>query len=185
MMFLGSLLDEALNINPNYALEAKTVLEEAVKISSTKQIVSFELAQFYVATGQTAAALDVLYKAWKLDTSYRVAAVHTWVLAIAVNRPEIAAEVAAMYPPASLSEPDLLRLGESYRRGQIFPGALLMYAELAKQVPDNAKYHVTYAALLANAGRFEEARMEAQTALKLDPSLANDVQGFLQRLNAQ
>ena len=162
MVFLGSLLDQILASDPSYPMEAKSILEEAVRLSPTKQMIAFELAQYYVTVGQNDAARDLLYREWKLDPTYHVAGVHTWVLAIATNRSDIANEVAALYPPASLSESDLVRLGETYRRVKDFKGALIMYEQLVAIVPDNAKYHATYAALLASAGRTAEARKQAE-----------------------
>jgi len=182
MMFLGTLYNEALGSNPDYPLQAKNVLEEAVRISPTKQIVSFELAQFYVMVGQNDAARDVLYKAWKLAPEYKVAGVHTWVMSIATNHLDIANEVALVFPSSSLSENDLVRIGESYRRIQDFKDAVAIYAELVRQMPSNSKYHATYAGLLATLGRTEEARQQVQEAIKLDPSFANDAAHFLQNL---
>ena len=183
MMFLGSLLDQAIEINAGYSAEAQSVLEEAVKLSPTKQMVSFQLAQHYIVTGKNDAATDLLYRVWKFAPAYKVAAVHAWVLAVATHKTDIANEIATMYSPAGLSENDLLRLGEGYRRIQDYPHALPFYGQIVVVAPENAKYHATYAALLANAGRTKEARAQAQEAIRLDPSLAKEAGIFLQDLN--
>lgn len=183
VMSLGSLLNEAIASNPDYPSEAKKVLEEAVRLSPTKQMVAFELAQFYVMTGQNDLARDLLYRVWKLEPFYRVAAVHAWVMAVVTQRPDIAREVAAMYPPIALSEEDLIRLGEAYRRVQDYGNALTMYQQLVINVPANPKYHATLAALFANAGRSEEAKEQVQETIKLDPSFGKDAANFLQNLN--
>ena len=141
VMFLGSLYNEALGSNPDYVGQAKNVLEEAVRISPTKQIVAFELAQFYVMVGQNDAARDALYRAWKADPAYRVAGVHTWMMAIVTHRTDIANEVAAVFPLASLSETDLFRLGDAYRKVQSYADSLTMYAQLVVVAPTNPKYH--------------------------------------------
>ena len=185
LLFLGSLVDEALGVNASYPAEAKSVLEEAVKLSPTKQMVSFQLAQHYVLTGQNDAAADLLYRVWKFEPGYKVAAVHTWVLAVATNKLDIAHEVAEMYPPVTLSENDLLRVGEVYRRIRDYSDALPLYAQLVAVAPQNPKYHATYAALLGNAGRLKEARAQAQEAIRLDPSFGKDAGDFLQNLNAK
>lgn len=183
MMFLGTLYNQALGSNPDYPLQAKNVLEEAVRLSPTKQIISFELAQFYVMVGQNDAARDVLYRVWKLAPEYRIAGVHTWVMAAATKRFDIANEVASVIPLSVLSEVDLVRLGEAYRRVQEFAGALPLYAELVRKAPENPKYHATYAGLLAAAGRNEEARRQVEEAIKIDPSFAKDAVNFLQNLS--
>lgn len=181
---LGSLLNQMLNMgDAQYIPEAKRVLEEAVTLSPTKQPVAFELAQFYLVTGNSDAARDLVYRAWKLDPTYQVAGIHTWVLAVVTNKPEIAAEVSKMFPLTSLSETDLIRLGEAYRRIKDYPSALPFYGQLVVSGPGNPKYRATYAALLANAGRIAEAREQAQAAIALDPSFGKDANSFLQNLN--
>ena len=148
-------------------------------------MIAFELAQHYVFTGQNDAARDLLYRVWKLYPTYQVAAVHTWVMAIVTQKLDIANEVARMYPPILLSENDLLRLGESYRHIQHYEGAVPIYGQLVAIAPENPKYHATYAALLANAGRLADARKQVQETIKLDPSFAKDASSFLQKLNLQ
>jgi len=185
LMFLGSLLNGSLELNSSYLVEAKNVLEEAVKLSPTKQTLAFELAQYYVSTGQNDAARDVLYRAWKFDPTYKIAGVHTWVLAVVTNKPDIVNEVAALYPLTLLSEVDLLRIGEAYRRIQDYKNALPVYQQLVVVVPDNAKYRATYAALLAQNGRIEEARKETKEVIRLDPSFAKEGGSFLQDLKSQ
>lgn len=183
MIFLGSFLNRLLDNNPEYVIEAKRVLEEAVQLSPTKQPLVFEFAQHYVLTGNMDGARDELYRVWKLEPSYHVAGIHTWVMAALTRRSDIAAEVSQTIPVTSLSEIDLLRLGEAYRQVEDFKGAMPIYAQLVVVAPENPKYHATYAALLANAGRTAEARVEAQKSIELDPAFANDANGFLQNLS--
>ncbi len=185
MMFLGSLLNQIMSTNPAYVMEAKNVLEEAVKISPTKQILSFELAQHDVMTRQDDAARDVLYRAWKFDPSFHTAGIHTWVLAIITGRNDIASEVRTQFPLTALSEEDLFRLGSAYRKMQNYKEALGMYDQLVIVAPDNAKYRATYAALLAHAGKIVEARVQAKEAIRIDPKFANEANNFLENLDIQ
>ena len=182
MIFLGSLLDEGFGSNQNYKMEARKVLEEAVKLSPTKQMIAFELAQHYVLVGEFDVARDTLYRTWKPDPTYRVAAVHTWILAIVTKKPDIAAEVAAFHPLTSLSEIDLVRIGEAYRRVEDYKNALPVYEKLVVVMPQQAQYHATFAALLAREGRITEAREQAKEAIKLDSTIAKDADNFLQGL---
>ncbi|MDP3770231.1 MAG: O-antigen ligase family protein [Candidatus Sungbacteria bacterium] len=183
MIFLGSLLNRLLGDNAEYVLEAKRVLEEAVALSPTKQPIAFELAQYYVLVGNMDGARDVLYRTWKQEPNFRVAGIHTWVLAVFTKKPDIAAEISQVIPVSSLSEIDLLRLGEAYRRVEDFKGAMPIYARLVVVAAENAGYHATYAALLANAGRTAEARVEAKESIRLDPSFGKDADGFLRNLS--
>lgn len=182
MAFLGSLLSGSIESNQNYVMEAKNVLEEAVTLSPTKQMIAFELAQYYLFMGQNDAARDVVYRAWKLDPTFRVAAIHTWMLAVLTKQQDIAGEVAALYPLTSLSEVDLVRIGEAYRRIEDFKNALLVYEQLVVFAPQQAQYRATFAALLARDGRIKEAREQAREAIKLDPKIASDADRFLQDL---
>ena len=163
-------------------MEARKVLEEAVKLSPTKQMIAFELAQHYVLVGEFDVARDTLYRTWKPDPTYRVAAVHTWILAIVTKKPDIAAEVAAFHPLTSLSEIDLVRIGEAYRRVEDYKNALPIYEQLVVVMPQQAQYHATFAALLAREGRITEAREQAKEAIKLDSTIAKDADNFLQGL---
>ncbi len=188
MTFLGSLLSGSIESNQNYLIEAKNVLEEAVKLSPTKQMVAFELAQYYVFVGQHDAAQydaarDLLYHAWKSDPTFRVAAIHTWMMAVVTKRQDIAEEVAVLYPLTSLSEADLVRIGEAYRRIEDYKNALPVYEQLVASAPKQAQYRATFAALLAREGRIKEAREQAREAIKLDPNIASDADRFLQDLN--
>ena len=186
LQILGSLLNQMLSTgDAQYITEAKQILEDAVTLSPTKQPVAFELAQFYLITGNGDAARDLLYRVWKLDPTYQVAGIHTWVMAIVTHKQEIIDEVSKTFPLTSLSEFDLIRLGEAYRRAKDYSSALPFYGELVVSAPGNAKYHATYAALLANSGRIIEARKEAQKAITLDPSYAKDADSFLRNLNNQ
>ncbi|TSC70610.1 MAG: Uncharacterized protein G01um101470_812, partial [Parcubacteria group bacterium Gr01-1014_70] len=182
MAFFGSLLNGALGSNPNYPIEAKSVLEEAVKLSPTKQAIAFELAQHYVLIGQFDAARDVVYRAWKFDPTYHVAAVHTWLLAVVTKKSDIVDEVARLHPITSLSEIDLVRLGEAYRRVEDYQHALPLYEQLVVVMPTHAQYRATFAALLAREGRVKEAREQANEAIKLDPTIADDADNFLRNL---
>jgi len=106
-------------------------------------------------------------------------------LAVVTKRLDIATEVAAFYPLTSLSEVDLLRLGEAYRRIQDYKNALPIYQQLVLVMPQNAKYRATYAALLAHEGRIEEARKETEEVIKLDPTFIKEGGSFLQNLKSQ
>jgi Flp pilus assembly protein TadD len=62
---------------------------------------------------------------------------------------------------------------------------LVVFEALTKQSPTNPKYHGTYAALLANVGRFEEARFEAREAARIDPSFLRESEVFLESIRGK
>lgn len=181
LLFAGSILNRALALDPGYPAKAEKVLVEAVDISPVKQPIVFELAQLYALAGQFDRAVEILHPAWKGAPDYRDAGVHLWVLAVVGKNREIQEEVKSVLWER-LGEPDLFRLGETYRRVEDYAGALPVYEKLVEISPTNAKYRATLAALFAHAGRNDEARHQAREAARLDPSFEGEAAAFLQSL---
>lgn len=183
LIFLGSVLNRSIELDPSYAPEAGRVLEEATKLSPGKQMAAFELAQYYALRGDGEHAVGELYRAWRLAPDYRTAAMHLWVFSILTGKKNYVDEVRASFNLDNVPEADLNRLGEAYRRVQDYDSALGIYAALVHAVPDNGKYRAGYAALLAHAGRRQEAIDQVKEAVRLDPSLEKEADVFIKQLN--
>lgn len=185
MLVLGSLLDAVLTQNPEYPIKARAVLEEAVKLSPGKQMLAVELAQFYLLAGDGQSAVNELYRSWKLEPKNHEIGIHLWVIGIAMNQKDVVKEVSTAFIGENLSETDLFRIQESYRRVNDYASALIYSELLVTRVSDNAKYRTIYAALLANAGRFAEARNQAQKAVELDPNMKSQAETFLKLIEGR
>jgi len=182
LLFLGSLLNRTLTLNPEYLQLSQRILEEAFRLSPTKQLVAFELAQYYALIGNGERAAEVLYKTWKGDPSFREAGINLWIISILAKKSDIEEEVAKLTPLEKLDEQELFRIGQAYQRVENFSSALPIYAQLVIVSPQNSKYHAVYAALLANAGKIKEAKKEAKEAGRLDPEFKKESDIFIRGL---
>lgn len=181
-LLFGSLLSQAGELDPAYFQEAERILLDASKLAPSKQAVYFELAQFYLSAGKLDQAVEVLQKAWELDKNFAVAGAHLWFAGILAQRPDLISQVRTATRYIDLDEGSLFRIAFAYQTTKDYGSALEVYKELVRVAPQNSKYRATYAALLANAGRRDEARLEAQEAVKLDPSLKGETEQFLKIL---
>ena len=179
LLFITSILNRALPLDAAYAQEAEAAGREAVRLSPTKQAASFELAQLYLSQNRVDEALQILVKAWRPEKRYRLAAANVWTVAIFARRPELVAEVRQSYALTDINEEHVFNIARAYQQVQDFDGAREAYAALAVLSPTNAKYRATYAALLQRAGQGDEARRQAQEAIRLDPAYKAEGERFL------
>ncbi|MDZ4299643.1 MAG: O-antigen ligase family protein [Candidatus Sungbacteria bacterium] len=198
LLFLGSLIDHLLavtlqkdaplqkiignNEQRQYAQMAEDTLREAIRLGPNKQFTYVELSQLYAITGNGDRAVETLKKGWDFDRRFKAIAENLIVLAVLTGKKDIVAEIQKEYPLETLNETALARLGLAYRQISDFPNAVLVYAALVKSSPNDAKIRAIYAGLLAQTGHIEEARAEAIETGRLDPSLKDQVDHFLQVL---
>lgn len=182
LLFLSSILDRALQINPAYAGESEQILLEALKLSPTKQITYFELAQLYLATNHPDQAIALLKKAWDLEPRFIQAGINLEIIGLLTANKEAVAEVQAKIDHNTLDEQSIYRLALTYQQTQDFASALTLYSRLITINPNNAQYHATYAALLGFFDRIEEAEREVNKAAQLDANFAKESEQFLKML---
>lgn len=184
ILFLGSLLEiGAGTYNQAYAPEAEKVLQEALKISPKKQLVYFELAQLYISANLYDKALPLLYTAWQLDKNYQQAAADVWMMAVLNKRDDIVAEVLQYSSLDKLAGENLLyTVAIAYQKVGNFEKAAEFYDRMVKTNPNVAQFRATYAAILAKIGRDDEARVQVEAAIKLDPSFKTEGEQFLKTL---
>jgi hypothetical protein len=100
-------------------------------------------------------------------------------VALLLAAPALAADKAA----PSVIGPVMLEGVNAYRQGD-FKTALDRFEGLRQKAPDNPKITYYYAITLAQVGRYEQAKAQYQTVLKLDPDgefgrLAKEGMGYL------
>lgn len=182
ILFLSTLLEIAAPLNPNNLVEAESILQEALRLSPTKQPVYYELAQIYLTTGKNDQAFDLLLKAWNLDHDSNQAAANLWVLAILIKRPDIVDQIQKETSTLLTDSTNLHKVALTYQKVSDFASALKIYSLLVGLDSQNAQYHATYAALLANAGNKDEAKKQVEEAVQLDPSFKKESEQFLQMI---
>lgn len=182
VLFLGSVLTKMAALNPAYIQQAESAFKEALALSPSKQLIHFELAQLYLATGNINEAADVLWQAWNLDRGYKGAAANLWSIAMLAGQEDRVTAVRAETRLEDLPEELLIRITSASQRAQKFEQALEVYAVLVKKNPTNAQYFATYAALLSAFGRNAEAKTAVETAVRLDPKFEAEAKEFLRRI---
>ena len=182
MLFFSALLARMGRLDNSYLPESEATLLEAIRLSPTKQILYFELAQLYLATGNTDRGIAVLQKAWDIDRNYQEAGVNLLTVALLAKNTELAASVKPQLNLSVFDDQALARLGLVYRQVGDLESALEVYALASRNQPRNSKYHATYAALLGYFGRVEEAEREVAEAVRLDPHMEAESKMFLEIL---
>ncbi|MBI2121715.1 MAG: O-antigen ligase family protein [Candidatus Sungbacteria bacterium] len=181
-LFLGALMSRAARLNPQYAVEAENALKEAIGLSPGKQIIYFELAQVYLNQGRIDETVKVLQQVLDLEPSYQDAAVNLLAVGYMAKRADAVEKAKTYFRQDIMAVETVERLAGLYQQAGDFVSARTLYEELILRYPDNAKYHALLASLLAFFGEKERAIAEAETAARLDPGLAKEVEGFLKQL---
>lgn len=185
LIFTASVLGRAGSINPAYIGEAEALLGEAIRLSPTKQILYFELAQLYLAHGKVNEALNLLKKSVYLEPTYQQAVVNTLIVAHLAQRQDAIAEVTPFLRLSVVDEDALRRLGTIYQEVGNFSAAKEVFAILVTRDPNNAHYHATAAALFAQQGELDRAIAEAEAAARLDPQFVGESKLFIEQIKKQ
>lgn len=170
MLFLAAILNRAQSLDAGYGPEAEKILQEAVQLSPTKQVIYFELAQLYLSQGKVDQAIFTLRKAWNLDKTYIDAGLNLWLIGLAAKKLDVVEEVRQVIKIKDIvNEDGLYRLGTLYQQGGDLPTTLEIVERLVETVPEKAEYHFAYGSLLGYFGRKEEALPHLEEALRIQP----------------
>lgn len=170
MLFLAAILNRAQNLNTEYGPEAEKILQEAILLSPTKQVIYFELAQTYLSQGRVDQAIDNLRKAWNLDRTYIDAGLNLWLIGLANKKIDIVEEVRQVIKIKDIvNEDGLYRLGALYQQQGDLETTLEIVERLVEAFPEKAEYHFAYGSLLGYFGRKEEAMSQLEEALRIQP----------------
>ena len=187
LLFLGSIYNAGLTLNPAYAGEAMAALQRALQLSPTKQPIYFELASTQLALGNGDAAMQLMEKAVSLDPSFPGAHLNAAFAAILGGETDVAGRELAAYRDLvhTLDQATIQRLIEAYLRSNDFAKIKLLLLEGIKTFPESAELYGQYAAVLATLGDKEGAKQAALRAGELDPKLKPEVDKFIQELDSQ
>lgn len=169
VLFLGALYSRAAQLDAKYLMEAEKAFQEAIRLSPTKQLIYFELAQVYLAAQRPDLAVAVMRRAWEINKDFREVGVNLWAVAVLAKNADAVNEVRAGLGPAALSTEQLLRVANAYQRTNDFKSATELYGLVVDKAPDNTRIRAIYAALLAEVGRYDEARQQTEETLRRDP----------------
>jgi len=177
-LFLGVLLDA----HGAYG-EAQPALELAHKLSPGKQTILFEVGQNAILRGDTAGALAAYKQAYELEPSFRTARLmYVVALVRAGQDSEADTVIASMIEDGTAADSQLALAYIS--RGQFGKLQQVWKAHLAKN-PNDVQAYVTLAAAYYVAGDRVSAVAAIEAAKKVaDPSMAPQLDGFIQQIRA-
>lgn len=182
MIFLASIMDRAGDINPAYVAQAEAILKEAIQLSPTKQILYFELAQFYLSQNRVNESIEALRRTVYLEPSYQQAVVNLFIVGHLAGRQDIITEIGPLVKLEQLDENSLQRLASIYQQAGDLAKAKDAYARLVELNPEHAQYRAAAAPLFAQFGEYDRAIEEARAAAKLDSQLSSEVEIFIRQV---
>ncbi|MBI2055012.1 MAG: O-antigen ligase family protein [Candidatus Sungbacteria bacterium] len=185
-LFLGSIYNNYLGLNGDYARRAVDALESGIKLSPNKQQLYFELASVYLSVGQPARALELMQKAVELDPTFHGAQLNLAVTAIVAKKKDIADKALAEYRrliPA-VDVPSIQRLIQAYSSANDVVSIKPLIEEALKLEPRNGALYGQYAAVLYALGDREGARAAARQAGELAPELKAEAERFIKELDS-
>ncbi|MBI3631047.1 MAG: O-antigen ligase family protein [Candidatus Sungbacteria bacterium] len=183
MIFLAAMMDRAARLNPAYLGSAESLMRRAIKLSPTKQILYFQLAQIYLEENKPNDAIETLRSALYLEPSYQQAAVDLAIVGGVAKRLDALTEAGTYLRLDALDEDVLARVATAYQQVNDIAGAEKVFRRLIQKNPGNARYHATLAALLNVLGKKEEARLQADEAARIDPGFRAEADEFVRHLS--
>lgn len=169
-----------------YLKEAEAFLQEAIRISPSKQSLYFDLTEVYLYDKEYGAALNIAKKALAIDPSNINALLNFILAARAAGRSELVNDLEAKIKIDlhTVYEDTLERVGFIYRGQKDFESARAVYEALTLRYP-NAKYYAVLAAVLAELGEFDLAIENAREAALRSPDFRQEADIFIKRLEAK
>lgn len=182
IIFLASVLDRSASLNPAYLQEAEVTVLEALRISPTKQMMYYELAQIYVMAGQFDKAIKTLEEASLLEPKDYQPIINIIIVAAASQKLDVVKETSLKLNWKIIDQEALLRLGTVYLNLRDYNNAKKVYETLVYDFPKKAEYHSKLSAILAELNEIDEAIGHAKIAAELDASFAPEAEQFIEIL---
>ena len=155
---------------------------EAIRISPTKQMMYYELAQIYVMAGQFDRAIETLKKAAELEPQDYQPMVNIIIVAAASQKLDVVKEMSSKINLKIVDKDALLRLGTAYLNLRDFYNGKKVYETFTAAYPNKAEYHSKLSAILAELNEIDEAIKEAEVAAGLDESFVPEAKQFIEIL---
>jgi O-antigen ligase/tetratricopeptide (TPR) repeat protein len=187
-LMLGDLYNALTILDESYAKKGREHAEAALAVSDQRQGAYFTLADHYSSVGNFGKTLETLQQAVALDEGYPRAHANVAIIALAMDKRDIADEaVQKLISLPTYGERRLFsQVAEHYIARQEFSEALELYKIQVERDPLDPLFHANLAGLYLNQGFPEEALREAKRARELDPkNYTEPVKLFLQRLEKQ
>jgi O-antigen ligase/TPR repeat protein len=175
-LLLGTLYNRGVGIDPSYINKAKEHIDEAIRLSPTRETSYFLLADNYLTRNDFPHAIEVLKEAVKLEPHFIGAQMNLAFIALNANQGDITEQafqdVMKDLPPDYHSGSDaqaFTRVADLYVQKQNFVKARQWYEAIVSINPDNAQYHANLGGIYLRLGQKEKAIAEVKRAAEIDP----------------
>ena len=162
--------------------DAFKTLDKAQELSPKKQQIFFLRADALIGKGDNGKALEVLKEAYELDPAYPEAAKNLALGAVLNNQSAYAEEILMKaFGNKIINDQNLLT---AYARTGNFKKVRDIWLLFIAKDPENAQYHVNLAATYMQLGERQNAVMELQKAIEINPQFKAQGEQFIEEIKA-
>src|SRR3989344_2397318 len=162
--------------------DAFKTLDKAQELSPKKQQIFFLRADALISKGDNSKALEVLKEAYGLAPAYPEAAKNLALGAVLNNQSAYAEEILMKaFGNKIINDQNLLT---AYARTGNFKKVRDIWLLFIAKDPENAQYHVNLAATYMQLGERQNAVMELQKAIEINPQFKAQGEQFIEEIRA-
>ena len=186
-----SILEEPLDPRPRLFLgtiysnvglfdEALLAFNEASALSPNKQQIYFEIADVYLKKNDYPKAVEIMEKAYNLDTSFNSGAFNLAATYILNNQQDKAdALLMNFYGTVDVADTILVQV---YSRTQNYPRLVGVWQAFVKNDPNNLPYRTSLAGAYLLADQKSEAIKVIQEAISLNPQFQSEGEAYIREI---
>lgn len=159
------------------------VLSKAVTLSPTRPHILFVLADAYLNKGDNPKALELVEKAYNLDTSYQDAVRNLAVVAVINGKYDLADKtLKQFFGTTVVADQQLLN---AYARMGAYDKVRDIWLKFVESEPNNAQHRVSLAATYVKLGDRMNAILELQKAAVVNPAFKSQAEQIINEIQAR
>jgi len=185
MLMLGTLYLISVQQDPSYLSQADLIIQEALKLSPTRQELYSTLGQIRLYQGRDNEVLPLFQKAIDLNDKVVISHWNYGIMAISVGQKEAGEREIkkAIELGHSYQSEDIQQLIGIYMRLKDYPKVISLYGEwINLPTPSGAQPYAGLAALYAQIGDKQKAKDAALQAAAIDPNYKTEAEEFIKGL---
>jgi tetratricopeptide (TPR) repeat protein len=176
MVFLGVIYNKAGQYD-----EAIDILQKAIKLSSKKQQLYFELGTSYLNKGEYVKGFEILKKSFELDPEFFEARKIYAVAAIFAGKDGLAEELMKDYGGTIVTDERFLT---AFNERKMFDKVAAIWEKFVEENPENAQYRVSLAASYLQVEKRQKAIEQLQKAIELEPRFKQQGEYYIKEIQA-
>jgi len=184
MMMLGTLYLISVQQDPSYLSQADLILQQALKLSPTRQELYFTLGQVRLYQGRDSEVLPLFQKAIDLNDKVGISHWNYGIMAISVGQKEAGEREIkkATQVGHSYQGEDIQQLISVYMRLKDNQKVVSLYQDWVALPLSGAQPYAGLAAIYAQIGDKQKAKEAALKAAQIDPSYQAEAETFIKGL---